>query len=203
MTIHRALAAAMLLSASAVAAQAPVTPTNADSTRPSAPPPGGRRLGWTSDRRPLRVGDLLTVIVDEQTSASERVVTRAKTDRSQQGTIDANAAPVDLQSVGLGYKAQSDQTGQRDRTGDLAAMLTVRVTGIEPSGVLRVEGGKLVTVDGRKQEVRLGGLVRPEDVTAGNAILSSRIADASISYKGKNIDPKTGIFGKILGLLWP
>ena len=69
--------------------------------------------------------------------------------------------------------------------------------------MLRVDGGKLVTVDGRKQEVRLGGLVRPEDVTAGNAVLSSRIADASISYKGKNIDPKTGLFGKILGLLWP
>ncbi|MBP6444326.1 MAG: flagellar basal body L-ring protein FlgH [Gemmatimonadales bacterium] len=203
MNTHRALAMAMLVMAGPLAAQTPVTPANTDSVRPSAPPPGGRRLGWTSDRRPLRVGDLLTVIVDEQTSASERVITRAKTDRSQKGTIDANAAPVDLQSVGIGYKSESDQTGQRNRTGDLAAMLTVRVTGIEPSGVLRVDGGKLVTVDGRKQEVRLGGLVRPEDVTAGNAVLSSRIADASISYKGKNIDPKTGLFGKILGLLWP
>lgn len=203
MTIQHTWLVMLLFGAGPLAAQAPTTPANADSARPSAPPPGGRRLGWTSDRRPLRVGDLLTVVVDEQTSASERVVTRAKKDRSQKGTIDANAAPVDLQSVGIGYNAQSDQTGQRDRTGDLAAMLTVRVTGIEPSGVLRIEGGKLVTVDGRKQEVRLGGLVRPEDVTAGNSVLSSRIADASISYKGKSIDPKTGLFGKILGLLWP
>lgn len=190
----------LLVAASPLTAQVAAVP---DSSRPTSPPPGGRRLGWTSDRRPLRVGDLLTVLVDEQTSASERVSTRAKTDRKQEGTLNAAPAPDDLKSVGIGYNASSDQTGTRDRAGDLAATLTVRVVSIEPSGVLRVDGGKLVTVDGRKQEVRLAGLVRPEDVTAGNAVLSSRIADASIIYNGKAINPKSGIFGKILGLLWP
>jgi len=194
------LALGLLVAAAPVAAQVAAAP---DSTRPTSPPPGGRRLGWTSDRRPLRVGDLLTVVVDEQTSARERVSTRAKTDRKQQGTLDANPVPDDLKSVGIGYNASSDQTGTRDRAGDLAATLTVRVVSIEPSGVLRVDGGKMVSVDGRKQEVRLAGLVRPEDVTVGNAVLSSRIADASISYNGKAINPKSGIFGKILGLLWP
>jgi flagellar L-ring protein precursor FlgH len=200
MTTIRTTCAMLLLAAGPVAAQA--TPAT-DSVRPSVPPPTGRQLGWTSDRRPLRVGDLLTVVVDEQTSARERVTTRAVLDRKQSASIDSDAAPADLQALGIGYGANSNQTGQRDRTGDLAAMLTVRVIAIEPGGALRIEGGKLVTVDGRKQEVRLGGVVRPEDVVAGNSILSSRIADASISYKGKGIDPKTGLFGKILGLLWP
>jgi flagellar L-ring protein FlgH len=175
--------------------------TPADSAAPVVAAPRSR--GWTSDRRPVRVGDLLTVVVDEQTSASERITTRANNDRKQGGSVDFEGAPTVLNSVGIGYGARSDQTGRLDRSGDLASMLTVRVTAIEAGGTLRIEGGKLVEVDGRKQEVRLAGLVRPEDVTAGNAVLSTRIADATISYKGKAISPKTGIFGKILGLLWP
>lgn len=179
-----------------------VTPP-ADSTRPAVAPPAGRTMGWTSDRRPVRVGDLLTVLIDEQTSASERISTRAINDRKQGGSLDFEGAPSALGSVGIGYGARSDQSGSLDRRGDLTAMLTVRVVAIEPGGILRIDGGKLVTVDGRKQEVRLAGLVRPEDVTAGNAVLSTRIAEAEISYQGKGISPKTGIFGKILGLLWP
>lgn len=177
--------------------------TPPDTTTRTVAAPAGRNLGWTSDRRPVRIGDLLTVVVDESTSASERITTRANNDRKQSGSVDLDGAPSVLNSMGIGYGARSDQSGQLNRSGDLASMLTVRVTAIEPGGALRIEGGKMVEVDGRKQEVRLAGIVRPEDVTAGNAVLSTRIADATISYKGKAISPKTGIFGKILGLLWP
>ncbi len=58
-------------------------------------------------------------------------------------------------------------------------------------------------MDGRKQEVTVTGLVRTEDVGASNTIASSRIANATILYKGKSISPATGIFGKILAILWP
>ena len=46
-------------------------------------------------------------------------------------------------------------------------------------------------------------MIRTEDVTCSNTVLSSRIAEAVITYKGKKIGPRTGILGKILAILWP
>ena len=53
------------------------------------------------------------------------------------------------------------------------------------------------------QEVSLKGAVRAEDVSTSNTVLSSRIAEALITYKGKKIGPRTGIVGRILSVLWP
>jgi flagellar L-ring protein precursor FlgH len=181
-----------------VAAQAATVPPPAD----AAPPPVGR-LSWTSDRLPLRVGDLLTIVVDESTVAAERQSNVANNTRSQGASLDALPAPEDLRNIGIGYDARSNQTGRVERAGSLVSVLSVRVTALEANGIARIEGQKIVLVDGRRQEVLLTGFVRSEDVSASNAILSSRIADAEITYKGKKLGPSTGIFGKILGLLWP
>lgn len=99
--------------------------------------------------------------------------------------------------------ASSDQQGVANRSGGLSASVTVRVTAIDANGNAKIEGHKLVTVDGRKQEIILTGVVRPEDVSSANVVLSSRIADAEIMYKGKKISPKQGIFGKLIGIFWP
>ena len=169
----------------------------------STPPPPPPRANWLSDRRDLRVGDLLMVVVDEKTSATERAATTAHSNRSQNGSVDAASAPDILKKLGITYQAQSDRGAQADRSGGLTAALTVRVAGIEANGVVRIEGQKFVAIDGRKQEINVTGLVRAEDVGSGNTVSSSRIANATISYKGKSISPSTGIFGKILSILWP
>lgn len=161
------------------------------------------RANWLTDRRPLKVGDILALVVDEQATAREATTNTAKSTRDQSGAWDMESAPSILKSLGISYAAHSDQGGVANRSGGLSTVLSVRVMAIEPGGVARIEGRKLLAIDGRKQEVTVSGVIRPEDVSAGNTILSSRIADASISYKGKKISPKTGIIGKILGMLWP
>jgi len=97
----------------------------------------------------------------------------------------------------------SRDQGESQRTGDLTAVLTVKVTKVEPNGVLDVEGGRKVTVDGRLQDLALKGAIRSDDVLPGNIVQSSRVSDAVITYKGKAIGPRTGIAGKFLGMLWP
>jgi flagellar L-ring protein precursor FlgH len=186
--------------------------------QPPAPPPSQAvaaqpvglaltRGSWLSDRLPLRVGDLLTIVVDEQTAASEKVRNVVSNNRSLQAQIGANVdSAIRLgpsKSFSTGLNNSSNDQGEAGRQGNLTAVLTVRVTGIDPNGVATIEGGKSVTVDGRLQEVRLKGAVRPEDVTPQNLVSSNRIADAVISYKGKKMGPRTGIIGKILSILWP
>lgn len=194
----------LLLGAQAPAGQSPPP----DSTRAASPPPQvvaavDVRQSWTSDRRPLRLGDILTIVVDESALASEQSSEVARSDRSQKATLDGAMAPADLRSLGIGLDATSNNTGTTRRAGSLVAVVSVRVIEVDPNGVAKVEGTKVVTVDGRDQELRISGLVRSEDVSQQNTILSSRIANGEIFYKGKKISPRKGIIGKLVGLLWP
>ncbi len=190
------------------------TPAQADSAaRPATPAPGPKvtppppRAGWLSDRLPLRIGDLLTIIVDESAAASERVSTTATADRAQRAKlnagVDALARLGPLKDFGTGMENSSRDVGESGRRGDLSAVLTVRVTDVDGGGVATIQGAKNVTVDGRAQLVEIKGLVRAEDVSSANTVPSSRIADAVITYKGKKIAPRSGILGKILSILWP
>jgi flagellar L-ring protein FlgH len=198
------LALAAGLAPRGVAAQA--APGGATDTA-ATPAPMRHRADWLSDGRALAVGDLLTIVVDEQTAASERVSRVASGDRDLSAGLnagiatDARVGPV--KGFRSGVRNSSRDVGEASRRGDLVSLLTVRVVGVEPNGTLRIAGGKRVLLDGREQEVRVEGLVRPTDVERGNQVASARIAEATITYRGKKIGPTTGILGKILGILWP
>jgi flagellar L-ring protein FlgH len=210
------LGIALTAGAGALAAQATPNGQRPDSARAAAdsaapapvrvpvPPP---RAAWLSDRLPLRVGDLLTVVIDEQANASERVSNNASANRALNTGLGLNLdstirlGPSKAFSSTVGNSSTEGSTS--GRTGALTAVLAVRVTDIDANGVASIEGTKSVTVDGREQQVKLTGMVRAEDVASSNLVSSSRIANAQITYKGKTVKPKTGILGKILSILWP
>ena len=190
-------------------AQAPAEDTTTTPAVAPAPVAPRGRLSWTSDRLPVRVGDLVTVTVDEQAEAREHVSKVSSGDRgmkaSLKGNIDTGGASPSRYDVGFntGFGTNSRDVGDAQRTGGLSAVLTVRVTALESDGVARIEGHKMVTVDGRTQDVMLRGLIRTQDVLPGNTIYSSRIADAAITYKGKKIAPNGSFVGKLFGMVWP
>lgn len=169
--------------------------------------PLSTRAAWLSDRFPLNVGDILTVLVDERTSARERVSTVAVGNRGMKASMnagigeDARLGP----EKGFGTRLDSDSrdVGEANRVGDLSAVLSVRVVAIAPDGVAQVRGTKTVAVDGRLQDVTVDGFVRPDDVRANNTVLSGSIANAVITYKGKKLPPRGSFIGKLLGLVWP
>lgn len=211
-----AWAAAFAPSPAAAQQAAPAAPDSAaaDSaardrgTAAPAAPRRAPRADWLSDRRPLREGDLLMIVVDERTAATERVSTVATGQRGMRADLNAGLTDDDLRlgpqkSVRSGLANDSRDQGEARRQGDLVAVLSVRVVGFEPGGLARVRGAKTVSVDGRTQQVTLEGLVRPEDVGPGNTVQSGRVADAVIAYDGKKLGPRTGIVGRLLGLLWP
>jgi flagellar L-ring protein precursor FlgH len=165
------------------------------------------RASWLSDRLPLRVGDLVTVIVDELTAANEHVSQIATGNRAQRADLNAglgtDARIGPNKSFGSGMNSNSRDVGDAGRNADFTAVLTVRVVEIAPNGVARITGSKKVTVDGRVQDVTLTGVIRTADVDARNQVRSDRIAEVVLAYKGKKIAPKTGFLGSLLGMLWP
>lgn len=202
---------AALIAAPALAAQDSTATDTTTAAEPPAPPPAQplslQRASWLADRQPLRIGDILTIVVDEQTRTSERTsLVAGESRRSGLGLNVGAASDVRLgPAKSLASNVAHDQrdVGEQARSGDVVGTITVRVTELDALGNAKVEGSKVLTVDGRKQEIQLLGTVRPDDVTALNTIPSSRVADAEITFKGKKIGAKRGILGNILSILWP
>lgn len=162
---------------------------------------------WTTDRRDFKVGDVISVLLDEYTLASANRNVTAESRRA--GSLDGSASydGTTLGRAGLDTErgASSRDRGENVRRDRLTGELTVRVVEVDERGLLRVEGTKRMKVDGNEQEMTLTGWVRPEDVPAHNVMESWRIADASIEYNntGKLGKPRQGILSRILGWIWP
>lgn len=169
------------------------------------------RRSWTSDRRELAVGDILTILVDESTLASAHTDNKASTSRRNDASLGlgGSSGGKDLGGGNLAFstenEAKSARQGGATRQNSFISEISVRVTAIDSAGRLEVRGSKTVTIDKSIQEITLSGWVRPEDVSPYNTIASARLADAELVYSGKgDLDkPHKGILSRILGILWP
>lgn len=138
----------------------------------------------TADRRAQRVGDVLTVLVVENASASASAGTA--TDKTTDASIRITS-PSRQRNYGFGIDDNYDGNGKIARSGRLLAQLSVVVVGIEANGDLRVKGEQLLELNGEKQMINLEGRVRPIDIGEGNTVASNRIADARITYIGDGV----------------
>jgi flagellar L-ring protein precursor FlgH len=85
----------------------------------------------------------------------------------------------------LGVGGDFDGGGRTQRANRVLATLTVTVHEILPSGELKVAGDQQLTVNEEQQRVTLEGRVRPQDISDANVVMSTRIADARITYLGQ------------------
>jgi flagellar L-ring protein precursor FlgH len=139
--------------------------------------------GLTADVKAYRPGDVLTVQVLENSSA----VSSADTGTRRGNTIRAELAH------GVNTAAQAAATvngefdggGRTQRTNRLLTTVTVTVREVLPGGQLRIAGTQVIRVNEELQQVTLEGLVRAADISDGNLVPSTRIADARITYVGE------------------
>ena len=137
----------------------------------------------TADNKAFRVGDVLTVQVVENASAVAS---------ADSGSHRKNSAGLELfrdssnfrRDVGVATTGDFDGGGRTSRAGKLVTQMSVTVTEVLPNGDLRVSGEQSLVINQEKQQIRVTGQVRPQDITDGNVVLSSRIADATIDYDG-------------------
>ncbi|XRD81111.1 flagellar basal body L-ring protein FlgH [Dyella halodurans] len=138
--------------------------------------------GLAADRRAHQVGDTLTVVVTETAQASAS----ANTDSDSNVQLAANTQNRSAQhNYGVGLAGSNAGEGKTTRAGMLQAQLTVRVIAVEGNEMLRVRGEQTVVVNGEKQHFALTGLVRAEDISTTNVILSNRISEANIEFTGQ------------------
>lgn len=145
-----------------------------------------------TDSTASQVGDIITVRLEEATTASKS----AETTVSKSSGVDM-AEPTVLGSlirgaaanagVATSLSSNNDFTGsgESDQSNSLRGTVSVVVAEVYPNGLLRVEGEKWLTLNQGEEFVRVSGLVRPEDVGFNNEVSSLQLADARIAYGGK------------------
>ena len=193
-----AMLALMCVAAQLEAQQAPTAATRAP------------RRSWTADRQDFAVGDVITILIDEYTVAAANRGNSASDRRQRDLTLGvaqsmSAAFPSISGDVTSGSSAESSTRGEATQENRFQGEMTVRITEVDPSGLLRVEGIKLVDIDNSRQELALRGWVRPQDVSARNMVDSWRVGDAELTYssKGSLGKPRGGMIGRILGAVWP
>ncbi len=177
------------------------------------------------DQRAWQPLDLITIIVSENSEGTKEADTEIRSISTvaaaieQLFTIDDDLVEsnptgripglpaVDPSSL-INATVQNDFRGEGDtsRRGSMKARISAMVAEVLPSGIIRIEGQKIISVNAEEQIMIISGLVRPRDITAANEVDSAKIANMRIDYYGKGIVAEAqvgGWLGRLMRLIWP
>ena len=146
----------------------------------------GYMLTLFSDKRAYRIGDILTVVLDERTLSSKSA--DANIDKSSNWDVSVPlAGNLNVSDLGVEVDSTTDFSGESSASQQnyLSGAITVRVTEVLSNGALAISGRKQIRLNQGDEIIELKGIVRAEDIDVANRISSRRIADAQISYEGK------------------
>jgi len=181
---------------------------------------GGRNDNWFGRKKDYRVGDIITVILNEQTQANR--VTNTSAVRETSNDVAAGLVPNIVSNLpgfardragritnGLkldGSEISSEATGSADQRASLSGSVAVTVTQVLSNGNLVVRGEKVLDLSEGSETIRVAGIVRSEDIAPNGTVFSRRLANAQIAYTGtgdlanaNKVPWGTGILMK----LWP
>ncbi|MBN1849906.1 MAG: flagellar basal body L-ring protein FlgH [Deltaproteobacteria bacterium] len=171
------------------------------------------------DLRAHEVGDLVTVNIVETSKASKKADTKTSRDSSISAGID-NAMGWEGKLGRIGVPDLFDKTtmfkgsikngyqgnGTTSRDESMTASITARVIQVKPNGNLFIKGTREIRVNNETQFIILSGLIRPEDISPDNTVLSSYIGDAKIEYTGSGSvsdKQRPGWLTRIVDFIWP
>lgn len=171
---------------------------HADSLFTPAAARGGTLIAEKQTR--FEVGDIITVMVQEKVEASTTANTNTKkeSDVSSSASAAANQflvadAPGGLNVIpeerlpnwDIGTENEHKTTGSTRRSSTLTTTITCTVTRVHPGGNIEIEGSKRITVNRDDSLLVVKGTVRSKDVSPGNMVRSTQIANAQVELKGK------------------
>lgn len=151
----------------------------------------GRLANLVADYKASRVGDLVTINVSQNLSAS--TTGNVSTNRAFNASSGITALPGQLKTTGVAnlFSPNSTQvlTGKAAATSatSLSTTLTGRVVAVLPNGTLVVEAERQIMMANERETVILRGMVRPGDLDATNTITSNQVGNLEVEVKGKGV----------------
>ncbi len=161
--------------------------------------------------------DLVTIVVTEQSLGQQLANTEVKAKSEYLAAIENFFGleqqtqnwtnPPDLTSL-IQAQTKNDFRGEGRtlRQAQLNARISAVVAEVLPSGLLRIEGEKIISVNNEEQVLIISGLVRQRDINSNNEVNASQIAQVRIDYYGKGTVGEAqygGWLSRLLRILWP
>jgi flagellar L-ring protein precursor FlgH len=176
----------------------------------------GKSVSIVADKRAHAVGDLITILVQENNTATKANSTQT----SKQTGLDAKVETFFYSPTASGLLTQGGQMpalkassktefeggGRISNSEKITARIAARVLDVLPNSTLVIEGRRAISFGGETQEAVIRGVVRVEDIAANNTIYSYHVADVNIKYSGKgpvSDSQRKGWFTKIWDKLTP
>jgi flagellar L-ring protein precursor FlgH len=155
---------------------------------------GGSHL--FADHRARAVNDILTIVVVEQSAQTRSASTKTSKDTTRTASINdlpflalptRNAKAAADMRFDIEGAAEHEGKGSIQRSDRLTAQIPARVVKVLDNGNLVIEGRRAVLVNDETQTATISGVVRPQDITGTNTVLSSQIADAEVQIVGRGV----------------
>lgn len=167
----------------------------------------GHEITLYNDRIARRVGDILTVRLEELTQGEKKAKTiTKKTVTNTFPTPTWFGQNVPALDIITDTDQEFDGEGDTQQQNKLRGTISVTVIRVLSNGNLVIQGESWVTINQGREYIRLAGIVRPEDIDQNNAVSSQRIADARISYSGTGQvanSSRGGIITMLFAKFWP
>jgi flagellar L-ring protein precursor FlgH len=170
---------------------------------------GGKIIkgGLIADVRAKGIGDVVTILINENTQASNS----NNTQTNKQNTLDGEASFGNNFLRGLSGSISSQSSNQFQGSGQVStqglftAQITAIIVGVKEDGNFLIRGSREVETNGEKVVTVVEGIVRPEDISRNNTISSTLIADAKIFHQGSGIVTQAhrpGLFTRVVNWIF-
>lgn len=157
-----------------------------------------------TENRAHRVGDIVTVLIEETAQATQKASTKTAGE-SKLSAGDGKGLMKWLKLSSANSSSDFSGDGETTRSGTVRARVTASIVQKLPNGNLMIRGNRKIRVNRETQEIVVSGIVRSQDISPDNTVLSSSLADAEIKYKGDGSIghlQKPGLLHKIVHFLF-
>jgi len=150
----------------------------------------GQQMELFADLKARRIGDVLTIVLNETTAASKTAVTKTTKTTSVDNTGPTlfgktfTTKGIPIGNTSMNGADAFDGEGASSQSNSLAGSLTVTVVDVKANGNLVVQGDKTLHLNQGDEFV---GTLRPADIATNNTVTSDKLADANIRYSGKGV----------------
>lgn len=153
----------------------------------------GLGVSLYTDTKAHRIGDVITIVLDERTVSSKSSSTSVTKDsglsfnEAADGNTLLGTNPT-FKNLSLLTELQQNRSfdggADADQSNRLQGNITAMVSDILPNGNLVIRGEKWMKLNQGDEFIRVSGILRPADISPDNSALSTKLANARISYSG-------------------
>jgi len=171
-----------------------------------------------SDQVARKKGDLITILVKESTSVTDKQKTETKRENSidaalkivpgsnQTPASEGIPAPGHLPALKAATSKDFKGTGNYESGGEVKAVITGRVLDVLDNGNLVVEGRRSVKVNEDVKTILITGIIRTADIQADNTVMSEKLHNFQVAIEGQGPLSRSqaeGWLGQLIDILWP